>query len=151
MLPFGVMEKLGPAGPVATDLLNIRHATIAAAETEYAIVFPEYYFGQIFEAEHQPRTISNSGRLQLELLQETAAGMARSPNDKERLRPLDERANTQAVNPFFLGQDAEGGGGKDTQAEAVQAQCVKCNTMQASRTDWWHFLPTGGYGCNEQG
>ena len=104
MLPFGVMEKHGPAGPVTTDLLNIRHATIATAETEYAIVFPEYYFGQIFEAEHQPRTISYNRRLQLELLQETAAGVARSPKDKERLRPLDERANTPAENPFFRGK-----------------------------------------------
>ena len=78
MLPFGVVEKHGPAGPLATDLLNVRHATIAAAELEYAIVFPEYYFGQIFEAEHQPGTISYSRRLQLELLQETVSEMGRN-------------------------------------------------------------------------
>ncbi len=78
MLPFGVVEKHGPAGPLATDLLNVRFATIAAAQREYAIVFPEYYFGQIFEAEHQPGTISYSRRLQLELLQETVSEMGRN-------------------------------------------------------------------------
>lgn len=78
MLPFGVVEKHGPAGPLATDLLNVRFATIAAAKREYAIVFPEYYFGQIFEAEHQPGTISYSRQLQLELLQETVSEMGRN-------------------------------------------------------------------------
>ena len=78
LLPFGVIEKHGPAGPLGTDLISVRYATVAAAEQEYAIVFPEYYFGQIFEAEHQPGTISYSRRLQLELLQETVAEMGRN-------------------------------------------------------------------------
>lgn len=78
MLPFGVIEKHGPAGPLGTDLLNVRYATVAAAEREYAIVFPEYYFGQIFEAEHQPGTISYSRKLQLDLLQETVSEMGRN-------------------------------------------------------------------------
>lgn len=78
LLPFGVIEKHGPAGPLATDLLNVRYATVEAARQEYALVFPEYYFGQIFEAEHQPGTISYSRRLQLDLLQETVSEMARN-------------------------------------------------------------------------
>lgn len=78
LLPFGVIEKHGPAGPLGTDLYNVRHATLIAARREYAIVFPEYYFGQIFEAEHQPGTISYSRRLQLDLLQETVSEMGRN-------------------------------------------------------------------------
>lgn len=78
MLPFGVIEKHGPAGPLGTDLISVRYATVGAAEQEYAIVFPEYYFGQIFEAEHQPGTISYSRRLQLDLLQETVSEMGRN-------------------------------------------------------------------------
>ena len=78
LLPFGVIEKHGPAGPLGTDLISVRHATIAAAERAYAIVFPAYYFGQIFEAEHQPGTISYSRRLQLDLLQETVSEMGRN-------------------------------------------------------------------------
>ncbi len=78
VLPFGILEKHGPAGPLGTDLLNVRGATMAAVRQEYAIVFPEYYFGQIFEARHQPGTIAYSSKLQLEMLQETTAEMARN-------------------------------------------------------------------------
>jgi len=78
VLPFGIVEKHGPAGPLGTDLINVRYTTLLAAADEYAIVFPEYYFGQIFEAQHQPGTIAYSARLQHDLLQETVAEMARN-------------------------------------------------------------------------
>jgi creatinine amidohydrolase len=77
-LPFGILEKHGPAGPLGTDLINVRYTTLLAAKDEYTVVFPEYYFGQIFEAKHQPGTVAYSSRLQLELLQETVAEMARN-------------------------------------------------------------------------
>ena len=78
LLPFGSIVKHGPSGRMGTDLINVRHATFQATKQEYAIVFPEYYFGQIFEAKHQPGTIAYSTHLQLELLQETTAEMARN-------------------------------------------------------------------------
>lgn len=78
LLPFGIIEKHGPTGPMGTDLLNVRYAAFEAVKQEYAIVFPEYYFGQIFEAKHQPGTVAYSTHLQLELLQETTAEMARN-------------------------------------------------------------------------
>ena len=78
LLPFGIIEKHGPTGPMGTDLLNVRYATFEAVKQEYAIVFPEYYVGQIFEAKHQPGTIAYSTHLQLELLQETTSEMARN-------------------------------------------------------------------------
>ncbi len=78
LLPFGIIEKHGPSGPLGTDLLNVRYSTALAARQEYAVIFPEYYFGQIFEAKHQPGTIAYSTRLQLELLQETVAEMGRN-------------------------------------------------------------------------
>jgi len=78
LLPFGIIEKHGPTGPMGTDLLNVRYATFEAVKEEYAIVFPEYYFGQIFEAKHQPGTVAYSTHLQLELLQETTNEMARN-------------------------------------------------------------------------
>src|ERR1700742_698617 len=78
LLPFGIIEKHGPSGPMGTDLLNVRYATFEAVKKEYAIVFPEYYFGQIFEAKHQPGTLAYSTHLQLEMLQETTAEMARN-------------------------------------------------------------------------
>ena len=71
LLPFGILEKHGPHLPLGNDLLNVRYAALNAAQQEYAIVFPEYYFGQIFEAKHQPGTVAYSRGLQLQLLQET--------------------------------------------------------------------------------
>jgi len=44
LLPFGVLEKHGPHLPLGNDLLNVRYAALNAAQQEYAIVFPAYYF-----------------------------------------------------------------------------------------------------------
>src|SRR5579859_6718947 len=78
LLPFGILEKHGPHLPLGTDLLNVRYASLQAVAQEYAVVFPEYYFGQIFEAKHEPGTIAYSVELQLKLLQETTDEMARN-------------------------------------------------------------------------
>jgi creatinine amidohydrolase len=78
LLPFGILEKHGPHLPLGTDLLNVRYASLHAVEQEYAVVFPEYYFGQIFEAKHEPGTVAYSMELQLKLLQETTDEMARN-------------------------------------------------------------------------
>src|SRR5258708_30745321 len=78
ILPFGIIEKHGPHMPLGTDLINVRYAVQHGVQQEYAIVFPEYYFGQIFEAKHEPGTIAYSAKLQLELLQETTDEMARN-------------------------------------------------------------------------
>src|SRR5580704_19573953 len=77
LLPFGILEKHGPHLPLGTDLLNVRYASLHAVDQEYALVFPEYYFGQIFEAKHEPGTVAYSMELQLRLLQETTDEMAR--------------------------------------------------------------------------
>ena len=71
LLPFGIMEKHGPHMPLGTDLINVRYAALHAAENQYAVVFPEYYFGQISEARHEPGTVAYSRDLQLALLQAT--------------------------------------------------------------------------------
>jgi creatinine amidohydrolase len=78
VLPFGILEKHGPHLPIGTDLLDVRFAVMNAVKQEYAVVFPEYYFGQIFEAKHQPGTVAYSLTTQLTLLQETADEMARN-------------------------------------------------------------------------
>jgi creatinine amidohydrolase len=78
VLPFGILEKHGPHLPIGTDLLDVRFAVTNAVQQEYAVVFPEYYFGQIFEAQQEPGTISYSLSTQLTLLQETVKEMARN-------------------------------------------------------------------------
>src|SRR5271156_11600 len=78
LLPFGILEKRGPHLPLGTDLLDVRYASLHAAQKEYAIVFPEYYFGQIAEARHEPGTVAYHADLQLALLQATVEEMARN-------------------------------------------------------------------------
>ncbi len=99
LLPFGIIEKHGPHLPLGTDLLDVRYATLHAAEQEYAVVFPEYYFGQIFEAEHQPGTVAYSARLQLELLQETTDEMAR--NGCKKVIIVNGHGGNEHLLPYF--------------------------------------------------
>jgi creatinine amidohydrolase len=75
---MGILEKHGPHLPLGTDLLDIRDVVLRAARKEYTIVFPPYYFGQIFEARHQPGTIAYSEKLMWDLLQETCDELARN-------------------------------------------------------------------------
>jgi len=99
LLPFGILEKHGPHLPLGTDLLNVRYASLHAAEQEYALVFPEYYFGQIFEAKHEPGTIAYSREIQLQLLQETADEMAR--NGCKRIVIVNGHGGNEHLLPYF--------------------------------------------------
>jgi len=99
VLPFGILEKHGPHLPLGTDLINVRYASVHGAEQEYAIVFPEYYFGQIFEAKHEPGTVAYSGQLQLQLLRETTAEMAR--NGCKKIIIANGHGGNNRLLPFF--------------------------------------------------
>ena len=99
LLPFGILEKHGPHLPLGTDLLNVRYVSLHAVEQEYAVVFPEYYFGQIFEAKHEPGTIAYSMELQLKLLQETTDEMAR--NGCKKIIIVNGHGGNEHLLPFF--------------------------------------------------
>ena len=99
LLPFGILEKHGPHLPLGTDLLNARYVALHATDQEYAVVFPEYYFGQIFEAKHEPGTIAYSTELQLNLLQETTDEMAR--NGCKKIIIVNGHGGNEHLLPFF--------------------------------------------------
>jgi creatinine amidohydrolase len=99
LLPFGIIEKHGPQLPLGTDLINVRYVSVHAAEKEFAVVFPEYYFGQIFEARHEPGTMAYSPRLQLELLQETTDEMAR--NGCKKILIVNGHGGNNHLLPYF--------------------------------------------------
>ncbi len=105
VLPFGILEKHGPHLPLGTDLLDVRHAVLAATQQEYAVVFPEYYFGQIFEAKHEPGTIAYSAHLQMELLQETTDEMAR--NGCKKVIIVNGHGGNEHLLPFFAQSQLE--------------------------------------------
>ena len=99
LLPFGILEKHGPHLPLGTDLLNVRYAALHAAEQEFAVVFPEYYFGQIFEAKHEPGTVAYSVELQFRLLQETTDEMAR--NGCKKVIIVNGHGGNEHLLPYF--------------------------------------------------
>jgi creatinine amidohydrolase len=99
LLPFGIIEKHGPHLPLGTDLINVRYVATHAAEQEFAIVFPEYYFGQIFEARHEPGTLAYSERLQMDLLQATTDEMAR--NGCKKILIVNGHGGNNHFLPYF--------------------------------------------------
>ena len=99
VLPFGIIEKHGPHLPLGTDLINVRFVTEKAAQQEYAVVFPAYYFGQIAEARQQPGTVSYSAHMQLDLLQETTDEMAR--NGCRKIVIVNGHGGNEHLLPFF--------------------------------------------------
>src|SRR5438270_12635140 len=99
LLPFGILEKHGPHLPLGTDLLDVRYAALHAASEEYAVVFPEYYFGQIAEAKHEPGTVAYSRGMQLALLQETTDEMAR--NGCKKVIIVNGHGGNNSLLPYF--------------------------------------------------
>ncbi len=99
MLPFGIIEKHGAQLPLGTDLIDIRYVSEQAAKQEYAVIFPPYYFGQIFEARHQPGTVAYSLQLQLQLLQETVNEMSR--NGCKKIVIVNGHGGNESLLPLF--------------------------------------------------
>ena len=99
LLPFGIIEKHGPQLPLGTDLINVRYVSQHAAQQELAVVFPPYYFGQIFEARHQPGTVAYSASLQLQLLQATTDEMAR--NGCKKIVIVNGHGGNNSLLPYF--------------------------------------------------
>jgi len=78
VIPMGIIEKHATQLPLGTDLYEARAAAVMAAEMEYAVVFPPYYVGQIFEAKHQPGTIAYTNDLMWQMLEETCEELSRN-------------------------------------------------------------------------
>lgn len=99
ILPIGILEKHGPHMPIGSDLLNARYVALHAAEQQYAVVFPEYYFGQIAEARQEPGTVSYSRELQLALLQATTDEMGR--NGCKKILVVNGHGGNNHLLPYF--------------------------------------------------
>jgi len=78
VIPIGIIEKHATQLPLGTDLFEARASVVMAAEKEFAVVFPPYYVGQIFEAKHQPGTIAYTNDLMWQMLEETCAELSRN-------------------------------------------------------------------------
>ncbi|MGI4862808.1 MAG: creatininase family protein [Janthinobacterium lividum] len=60
ILPISVLEKHGPHAPIGSDIIQARAWAQGAAKQEFAVVFPDYFYGQLNEARHQPGTSTAS-------------------------------------------------------------------------------------------
>ncbi|MBS1598732.1 MAG: creatininase family protein [Bacteroidetes bacterium] len=78
ILPIGILEKHGPHDPIGSDLIHVREWAARATKKEYAVVFPDYFYGQINEARHVPGTFSLPPRVVWDLLDATCEEIARN-------------------------------------------------------------------------
>jgi creatinine amidohydrolase len=78
ILPFGILEKHGPHSPIGTDLIHVREWAARATKQEYAVVFPDYFYGQINEARQQPGTFALPSNIIYQLLEATCDEIARN-------------------------------------------------------------------------
>jgi creatinine amidohydrolase len=78
ILPIGILEKHGPHVPIGSDLIQVREWAARATKKEYAVVFPDYFYGQINEARHQPGTFALSERVVWDLLEATCDEIGRN-------------------------------------------------------------------------
>lgn len=69
LLPMGVMERHGDHLPLGTDVFVIHKLCCLAAEKEPAVVFPPWFFGQIYEARAFPGCLTVKPTMLLELIQ----------------------------------------------------------------------------------
>ncbi|MFC2089531.1 creatininase family protein [Bacteroidota bacterium] len=99
IIPLGILEKHGTHLPLGTDIFLSRAISNQAAGEEYTIVFPLYYFGQIFEARHQPGTISYSKDLMWNILQETCDELSR--NGIKKIILVNGHGGNNYFLPFF--------------------------------------------------
>ena len=63
IIAMGVLERHGNHLPLGTDFLNGHKLATAAADKEASVVFPPFYFGQIYEARCFPGTLTLEPKL----------------------------------------------------------------------------------------
>jgi creatinine amidohydrolase len=78
ILPIGILEKHGPHVPLGSDLIQVREWTARATKKEYAVVFPDFFYGQIYEAKQQPGAFALPSRVVWDLLDATCEEIARN-------------------------------------------------------------------------
>ncbi len=105
VIPLGIIEKHGPHMPLGTDLIDVREVAIRAAEAEFTIIFPPFYFGQIYEAMQQPGTVAYSPQTVLAVLQETCDEIHR--NGIEKIILVSGHGGNNSLLPYFCQMQLE--------------------------------------------
>ncbi len=98
IIAMGVVEKHGSHLPLGTDYLSGHAIACLAAEKEAAVVFPPFYFGQIYEARCFPGTITIRPTLLLELVQGVLDEIGR--NGFKKVILLNAHGGNESFLPF---------------------------------------------------
>ena len=99
IVAFGVLERHGDHLPLGTDFLNGHRLACLAAEKEPAVVFPPFYFGQIYEARCFPGTITLKPTLLLEFVLGVLDEIGR--NGFEKIILLNAHGGNDSFLPFL--------------------------------------------------
>jgi creatinine amidohydrolase len=78
VLSMGVLERHSAHLPLGTDYLNAHRIACLAAEREPAVVFPPFYFGQIYEARCFPGTVTLPPAVLMQVLEGVMQEIARN-------------------------------------------------------------------------
>jgi len=142
-LPIGVIEKHGPHLPLGSDVMQARAATIGAAQREYVVVFPPYYFGQIYEARHQPGCVTIPPELLSSLLQAVCDDIHRNGFDKIVI-VNGHGGNTNWLNYFCQAQLAARRDYAVYVARRPMDPELQAQIKAMRKTDW------GGHACEDE-
>jgi creatinine amidohydrolase len=135
LLPIGVIEKHGPHLPLGTDVMAAREVAVSAAQREYAVVFPHYYFGQIYEARHQPGCVAIRPDLLSLVLQNVCDEIHRNGFDKI-LVVNGHGGNTHWLNFFCQAQLAERRAYAIYVARRPAYEAIARKVQAMRKTDW---------------
>ncbi len=99
LVPLSVVERHGHHLPMGTDTFIGREICRRAAEIEPAVIFPDFIFTQILEAQHQPGTIAIEPELMLKLLDNICREIAR--NGLKKIVLVMAHGGNAYLAPFF--------------------------------------------------
>ena len=99
ILAMGVLEKHSEHLPLGTDFLNGHRLACLAAEKEPAVVFPPFYFGQIYEARCFPGALTLRPTLLIELIQGVLDEIGR--NGFKKIILLNAHGGNNHLLPFL--------------------------------------------------
>src|SRR5258707_9624505 len=105
ILPIGILEKHGQEVPMGADLIYVREWAARVTAKEYANVFPDYFYGQIYEAMHQPGTFALPSRLVWDLLDATCEEIGR--NGFKRIVIINGHGGNPQLIRFFIQSQLE--------------------------------------------
>lgn len=99
VIAFGVIERHSDHLPLGTDFLNGHKLACLAAEREPAVVFPPFYFGQIYEARCFPGTVTLKPTLLIEVIQGVLDEIGR--NGFKKIIIVNAHGGNEALIPFL--------------------------------------------------